>query len=1193
MLTICLVGLNFFAEAGNTLQLKSGNYVLKPNIDQIQESDLSISLYNSEYYVYVHFQNLPTNAQKKQLLENGVVLMDYVPSSSFQARIKKGTNLTSLSALNIDGVYLILPEFKMSYQVATESYPEHAMKGSKVTLVVQNQEGIDAAKMDAIYREYGAKVSGHYEFSQLTTLTIAKSRVRALATHPMVKFLEPIAPDATPEDTEGQSNHRMNYISNATVNSVPYNGAGVWIAIGDDGELGPHIDYTGRMDQSSVGASSGSHGDHVSGIMMGAGNVDPDGRGMAWGANIKVYDVWDAVNSTPTSYVNPGVVVTSTSYGNGCNAGYTTFAQTADRQVRTMPNLMHVFSAGNSGTSDCGYGAGNGWGNITGGIKAGKNVLAVGNVTVTDGLAASSSRGPASDGRIKPDICANGTQVYSCFPNNQYVNNTGTSMAAPGVSGSYGALVQAYKELNNNITPPSALVKAAMLNTADDLGNVGPDFKFGWGRLNARKVVDVFKDQTFIVDSISQGGANSHSITVPAGVKQIKIMVYWNDYEGSTSSVLALVNNLDMTVTDPSATVFQPYILNSAANAASLNSPATHGVDSVNNMEQVVIDNPAMGSYSVQISGSAIPQGPQTYYVIYEFITDEIVVTYPIGGEGFVPGQSERIRWDAVKGTNTFTAEYSTDNGSTWNVISNSIGASNRSYSFTVPNVVTGKARVKISRNGVSGQSILPFSIIGVPTNLNVTSSCPNSFTLDWNAVAGATSYEVSMLGAKYMDSVMTVTTNTATITGVDASKGHWVSVKAKTTDAIGKRAIAIQKLTGVWNCSLANDIGISQAKNASNVFFNCSNMGDSEVSVLIKNGGTTSKTNVNLSYQYNSGTVVSETYNGVINPGDSVSFSFSQTIAIPSTAGQYPLIIWQDQPDDNVYNDTLNDLINVFEGASQTLPYTEDFESFSRCATTSDCGVTVCNLTNGWTNATSDDVDFRANTGGTPSNGTGPDMDYFPGNAGGTYLYIESSGDCAEMEGQVFSPCFDFTDNYNPMAKIWYHMRGSDMGDLHFDVLADGEWNMDVISAISGDQGALWQEATIDLTAFAAKQNVVIRFRAVTGSGWRSDIAIDSFGIEELAPLGTLDESGEFSDLAIFPNPSTGKFTLKVAKDNNNPVSLTIMDMKGIKVYEKSLVTTKRNFQEDFDLSSLSKGVYILNLSSNEKVRQVRIIIK
>src|SRR5690606_19263562 len=97
----------------------------------------------------------------------------------------------------------------------------------------------------------------------------------------------------------------------------------------------------------------------------------------------------------------------------GCNAGYTTFTQTADRQVRQMPNLMHVFSAGNSGNSNCGYGAGPGWGNITGGIKAGKNVIAVGNVTALDVLSSSSSRGPASDGRIKPDICANGSSVYS------------------------------------------------------------------------------------------------------------------------------------------------------------------------------------------------------------------------------------------------------------------------------------------------------------------------------------------------------------------------------------------------------------------------------------------------------------------------------------------------------------------------------------------------------------------------------------------------------------------------------------------------------------------------------------------------------------------------------------------------------------------------------------------------------------
>ena len=84
-----------------------------------------------------------------------------------------------------------------------------------------------------------------------------------------------------------------------------------------------------------------------------------------------------------------------------CNSGYTTLARQLDQQVHDRAQLTHVFSAGNSGSTDCGYGAGSGWGNITGGHKAGKNVIAVGNLSHTDALAGSSSRGPAEDGRYK------------------------------------------------------------------------------------------------------------------------------------------------------------------------------------------------------------------------------------------------------------------------------------------------------------------------------------------------------------------------------------------------------------------------------------------------------------------------------------------------------------------------------------------------------------------------------------------------------------------------------------------------------------------------------------------------------------------------------------------------------------------------------------------------------------------------
>ncbi len=1095
-----------FSQSMNTLQLKSGNYQLTPNMEKIELTHLWSSKFQESYFVLVHFKVIPTTQQKNSLSDLGVSLRDYLPENSFLAELEANTNLDRLVEFGIDGIYWVRPEFKMSYQILQEDYPEHALNGDRLKMVVQNHP-IEDLNMKSVFAEFQAVLIKSYSYSQLNTIEIPIHEIQNLAKLPFIKYMEIIAPDPVPEDLVGETNHRMNYISNSTTNAIPFNGTGVWLAVGDDGAMGPHIDYKGRMDLSSVGASTGTHGDHVAGIMMGAGNIDPDARGMAWGADIKVYDVWDAVNSTPISYFNPGVIVTSTSYGNGCNAGYTSFAQSADQQVRQMPNLMHVFSAGNSGTSNCGYGAGSGWGNITGGIKSGKNVLAVGNVTANNQLSSSSSRGPASDGRIKPDICANGTQVNSCFPDNQYTSSSGTSMAAPGVSGTYGALVQAYRVLNGGATPSSDLVKGAMLNTADDLGNPGPDFKFGWGRLNARKVLNVFENNTFMLDSIGQGGSNLHSILVPSGVDQVKIMVYWNDYEGAIQSSKALVNNLDMTVTSPVGSISFPFVLDPTPIASNLNTPATNGVDTLNNMEQIVLNAPIAGNYIIDISGTSVPQGIQKYYVIYEFITSDIIVTYPTGGEGFVPGTSEIIRWDASEGVQNFQIEYTLDSGLNWINMANVNGTS-RQVTFSVPNVVTGNAKIRIIRSGISGESKMYFSIIGVPTDIEVISLCPNSFDLKWSSVPGATAYEVSVLGSKYMDSVITVMDTFATVIGFSAGIEHWVSVKAKTNDAIGKRAYAIQKQAGVWNCILNEDIGLELISPSSGVVPSCVSGKPRFVTVKLKNNGLSSVTNVGMNMQINNGAINNEIYYGIILPGDSVYFSFADDITLPVTEQRVDYSIWKDGMDDNPLNDSIIDHFSIRTSTSISLGYSTDFQDQITCSTASNCGLGICNLTD-WINAENgvdDAIDFRTNRGGTVSGSTGPDAGHTTGSSTDKYVYLEASGSCEFMRADLLSPCFNLENTIQPEASIWYHMYGSEMGDLHFDVLVNAMWELDVIPSISGNQGTSWKKAIIDLSDYVGQNNIVIRFRAITGSGYRSDISLDDFEIKETM-------SGIFSD--------------------------------------------------------------------------------
>ena len=119
-----------------------------------------------------------------------------------------------------------------------------------------------------------------------------------------------------------------------------------------------------------------------------------------------------------------------------------------------------------------------------------------------------------------------------------------------------------------------------------------------------------------------------HVINVPATVGQVKVMVYWHDKEGRVNACTALVNDLNIQLTAPSGTTYDPWVLDPTPNASILDQDAVRGIDNLNNMEQVTLDNPSSGVYNLSVEGFAIPFGPQEYYVTYEFImNNEITLT--------------------------------------------------------------------------------------------------------------------------------------------------------------------------------------------------------------------------------------------------------------------------------------------------------------------------------------------------------------------------------------------------------------------------------------------------------------------------------------------------------------------------------------------------------------------------------------
>ncbi len=783
------------------LFLESGN--ISPRTQRVAETQQL----EAGSYKIIQFTALP-NAQQKQALANkGIQLLGYVPNYAFYAVVNSDLELSAqeMADFSIRVIISVSPSFKLSPLLTQEKMPEWAVvEEGKVDLIVSVFENQSMASALEELRTYGV-VQGE-AIGQSVALRIPQEKLMELAGLSFVSYLEPIPQPDEAENDEGRGTHRGTAILTHYAGGDKYDGSGVTVAIGDTELQWEHIDFAGRLNyKSSDKGFSSDHGTHVGGTVAGAGNIDPTKQGQAPGVEIFSYTQSNGIYDIPNSYAD-GVRLTTQSMGSSCPsstglANYTSRGQTMDRQVRDYPSVMHFWSSGNDGYDDC-QRYPSGWGNLSGGYKNAKNIMVVGRVDYRDQISGSSSRGPAYDGRIKPDIVGMGSSVSSTTFNNSYNTKSGTSMSTPGVSGVYAQLLQAYREHNGGSDPKGGLLKSIMLNTAKDLGNEGPDFIYGWGRVNALKALNCIKDQRYFIGSLSDGDQASHTVTVPAGVKRMRVMVYWSDYTPATGVSKHLVNDLDMTLSQGGTTHY-PYVLNpSQTSSTALNTPATRGEDHLNNMEQVVIDNPS-GSYTVNLNGYLIPESPQEYYVVYEFLTEDITVTYPVGGEGFVAGETQRIRWDAYGNSGDFKLEYTTDGGNSWNTITTSVSGYTRYYSWTVPSTVSGQAKVRVSRNGFSDESDANFALVGVPSNLDVDWVCDaqSVYQISWDAVSGADAYVVYQLGSKYMDSIGTTTDLNYQLPFGTGMKDLYAVASIK-DGVIGRRAIAEERTGSGTYCS-------------------------------------------------------------------------------------------------------------------------------------------------------------------------------------------------------------------------------------------------------------------------------------------------------------------------------------------------------------------------------------------------------
>jgi hypothetical protein len=464
-------------------------------------------------------------------------------------------------------------------------------------------------------------------------------------------------------------------------------GTGQIVAIADTGlDTGNtntlHPDFAGRLievldtGRGTNWSDTYYHGTHVAGSLLGTGAASGGQyRGAAPGARLVFQSIMTAANTlnlpddlnefyAPT-YVR-GARIHSDSWGSAVAGEYTADAMTTDEFIWDHPDQFVAYAAGNDGID----------GDYDGVVDlrsldapaSAKNVLAVGasesgrpagggGMTARtygsawrydypvppiyadlissspaggpQGLAAFSSRGPAADGRTKPDVVAPGTDVVSARSrasgavgwgvlgaNTNYCFMGGTSMATPLAAGCATLVRQYLVERRGLANPSAALIKAALAGGARSLspGQYGPgeDREIpelprpnpveGWGQIDVAGTLFPFPGQVAALiespEALATGGSNVFAFLVRSNAPLAAVLAY-SDYPSALSAAANLVNDLDLVLRDPSGAAVYPNGLS--------------GPDPLNNLEGIDVAAAATGRWTLVVSGRNVPQGPQPY----------------------------------------------------------------------------------------------------------------------------------------------------------------------------------------------------------------------------------------------------------------------------------------------------------------------------------------------------------------------------------------------------------------------------------------------------------------------------------------------------------------------------------------------------------------------------------------------------
>ena len=608
------------AEATETaLRLHAGSVEPGRPMPAVPES---LALPRGGRLYLVQFRTLGLPEWRDALREAGVEVLSYFHSNAHIVRLDPSQVAAVKRMEIVERVEPYHPYYRLQPELRDWLFNTGSEKAAQESVRVNamafewGPEGKDRILQDA--EADGAKVATYYPSGYILELWVDRGQLERLAAHDDVQWI-----DLWSEPEDDMDLVRQDSGANFIETNFGTCGQGVRGEVFDGGLQNTHIDFNGILLHGSN--SAGSHGTSTYGIVFGNGNRDGDGNAQGLGQLVcssqgiaADYDfLTDRFAHTQQLKASPYFAsFQSNSWGDTLTTAYNSISNQMDDIIWRL-DIAIVQSQSNAGTRSSRPQA---WA---------KNIISVGGIRHVNTLSTSddswtngASIGPAADGRIKPDVHYWYDSIFTTTTNNGYTTGFGgTSAATPEVAGVLGLIVQMWSEnvWGTNPTgttvfqrqPRASTIKALLVNSSQQYTFTGTTSDLtrthqGWGRPSARIARDR-ADGSLVVNhgtALQLNQTATYSYTVPSGKADLKITMAYPDPPGTTSSTVHRINNLNLRVVSPSGTIYW------GNNGLAAGNWSTSGgsANNVDTVENVFVQNPAAGTWTIEVRAAAINQ---------------------------------------------------------------------------------------------------------------------------------------------------------------------------------------------------------------------------------------------------------------------------------------------------------------------------------------------------------------------------------------------------------------------------------------------------------------------------------------------------------------------------------------------------------------------------------------------------------